>query len=160
MALTSVVLVDSVYARLTGGFVTGTSHPVGVSVRFTNKRTHTHTHTHTYTCPGVASTGFFALIAIICTRPFLAMYTSSQCRASLADSDKQTRPIGGHSLNGISNGERKRVSIGVELITRPMLPANLLNLPLRLCSGRVPETEILYVAHSQGRGPNLINLIQ
>eukprot|EP00927_Polykrikos_kofoidii_P075047 TRINITY_DN7110_c0_g2_i1.p1 TRINITY_DN7110_c0_g2~~TRINITY_DN7110_c0_g2_i1.p1 ORF type:complete len:673 (-),score=101.19 TRINITY_DN7110_c0_g2_i1:30-2048(-) len=29
------------------------------------------------------------------------------------------RPIGGASLNGISNGERKRVSIGVELITQP-----------------------------------------
>eukprot|EP00435_Cladocopium_sp_Y103_P019182 s928_g4.t1 len=31
------------------------------------------------------------------------------------------RRIGGASLNGISNGERKRVSIGVELITRPSI---------------------------------------
>jgi len=31
------------------------------------------------------------------------------------------RAIGGASLNGISNGERKRVSIGVELITRPSI---------------------------------------
>lgn len=31
------------------------------------------------------------------------------------------RPIGGPSVNGISNGERKRVSIGVELITQPSI---------------------------------------
>lgn len=40
---------------------------------------------------------------------------------SLGLSNCCDRPIGGHSLNGISNGERKRVSIGVELITRPSI---------------------------------------
>lgn len=40
---------------------------------------------------------------------------------SLGLSDCCDRPIGGHSLNGISNGERKRVSIGVELITAPSI---------------------------------------
>mmetsp|Transcript_62819 Transcript_62819/g.141918 ORF Transcript_62819/g.141918 Transcript_62819/m.141918 type:complete len:690 (+) Transcript_62819:58-2127(+) len=40
---------------------------------------------------------------------------------SLGLSDCCDRPIGGASLNGISNGERKRVSIGVELITRPSI---------------------------------------
>lgn len=31
------------------------------------------------------------------------------------------RPIGGQSLSGISNGEKKRVSIGVELVTQPSI---------------------------------------
>mmetsp|Transcript_103244 Transcript_103244/g.296340 ORF Transcript_103244/g.296340 Transcript_103244/m.296340 type:complete len:677 (+) Transcript_103244:59-2089(+) len=41
--------------------------------------------------------------------------------ASLGLSSCRDRPIGGATLNGISNGERKRVSIGVELITRPSI---------------------------------------
>jgi len=41
--------------------------------------------------------------------------------SSLGLADCCDRPIGGSSLNGISNGERKRVSIGVELITQPSI---------------------------------------
>lgn len=42
----------------------------------------------------------------------------SQLLESLGLSNCCDRRIGGATLNGISNGERKRVSIGVELITR------------------------------------------
>lgn len=45
----------------------------------------------------------------------------SQLLESLGLSGCCDRRIGGASLNGISNGERKRVSIGVELITRPSI---------------------------------------
>jgi len=45
----------------------------------------------------------------------------SELLRSLGLSDCCDRPIGGPNLNGISNGERKRVSIGVELITRPSI---------------------------------------
>jgi len=45
----------------------------------------------------------------------------SDLLGSLGLSDCCDRPIGGPSLNGISNGERKRVSIGVELITQPSI---------------------------------------
>eukprot|EP00931_Biecheleriopsis_adriatica_P059187 TRINITY_DN35378_c0_g1_i1.p1 TRINITY_DN35378_c0_g1~~TRINITY_DN35378_c0_g1_i1.p1 ORF type:complete len:659 (-),score=110.24 TRINITY_DN35378_c0_g1_i1:40-2016(-) len=45
----------------------------------------------------------------------------SELLDSLGLSSCCDRRIGGASLNGISNGERKRVSIGVELITRPSI---------------------------------------